>query len=314
MTWQAKVSSNQTLSITPIEIGFVNTGFLSGTFKKSIDSTHNPLLIDLFDQHLITDFRASYLINQQPLTNVKYPYWYLRLSFEAGGNVPALLTLKQQRDSNAVTDKLSGINYYQYTKIEADYQYYLPVLHNNNLAMRIIGGVGVPQSLVGLFAPNTNSTELPFEKQFYVGGANSIRAWKLRTLGPGSYYDPLGPTYYDKSGDIKLEANAELRFPIYSIVKGALFTDAGNVWLYSNDPQRPGSGFYFNTFYKQIAVGSGVGLRFDFSYFVVRFDFAVPLRDPSRPSGSEWEVDELLRQSAWFEHNLQINLGIGYPF
>jgi len=323
MTWQEKLSNNQTISVTPIEIGLVKTGFLSGSFRNSIDSTHNPLLIDLFDQHLITDFRASYFLNKsgsisgQPLTNVKNPYWYLRLSFEAGGNVPALIDrmfFNQPHDSGAATSKLFGINYYQYTKLEADYQYYLPVFQNNNLAMRVIGGMGVPQSLAGLFFPNTNSSELPFEKQFYVGGANSIRAWKLRTLGPGSYYDPFGATYYDKSGDIKLEANAELRFPIYSIVKGAIFTDAGNVWLYKNDPNRPGSGFYFNSFYKQIAVGSGLGLRLDFSYFVVRVDFAVPLRDPARAAGSEWEIDELLRQSAWFQHNLQINLGIGFPF
>jgi len=317
MTWQEKLSASQTLSITPIEISLVKTAYLSPSFDSSIVDTHNPLLIDLFDQHLVTDFRIAYFINQQPLTTVKEPYWYFRFSAETGGNAPALidaLTSNKPRDSGAVTNKVFGINYYQYSKIEADLQYYLPVFRNDNLAMRLITGVGSPQSLVGIFYPNTRSTELPFERQFYVGGANSIRAWKLRTLGPGSYLDPTGNIYYDKSGDIKLETNAELRFPIYKILKGALFVDAGNVWLYNNDTARKGSGFYFNQFYKQIAVGAGFGLRFDFNYFVVRFDFAVPLRDPSIQTGSEWEVDELLRQPGWIPRNLQINLGIGYPF
>ena len=317
MTWQEKFTKNQTLSITPVEISLVKTSYLSKTFKSSIDDTHNPLLINLFDQHLVTDLRIVYLFNQQPLTNVKSPYYYIRLSGETGGNAPALidaLTSNQPRASGASTNRIFGINYYQYSKFEADGQYYLPVLRNNNLAMRLIAGIGTPQSIAGIFFPNTRSTELPFERQFYVGGANSIRAWRLRTLGPGSYLDPSPTTYYDKSGDIKLEGNIELRFPIYSYLKGAIFVDAGNVWLYNDDQYRPGSGFYFNTFYKQIAVGSGIGLRMDFSYFVVRVDFAVPLRDPARPTGYEWEVDKLFHESGWIPQNMQINLGIGYPF
>ncbi len=317
LTWQEKLSKNQTLTITPIDINVVKTGYLSPSFDSSIVATRNPLLIDLFDKHLVTDFRIAWFINQQPLTMVKDPYWYLRFSAETGGNAPALidkLFFNQPRPAGATTSQIFGINYYQYSKFEADLQYYLPVLRNDNLAMRLITGVGDPQSIAGLFFPNTRSLELPFERQFYVGGANSIRAWKLRTLGPGSYADPSGTTYFDKSGDIKLEGNIELRFPIYGILKGALFTDAGNVWLFNNDTNRKGSGFYFNKFYKQIAVGSGFGLRLDFSYFVVRVDFAVPLRDPSISSGSEWEIDELLRRNAWFEQNLQINLGIGFPF
>ena len=317
MTWQLKLPKNQTLSVTPVEISLVNTGYLSSTFRNSIYDTHNPLLIDLFDQHLVTDGRVSWFVNQQPLTNVKNPYWYVRLSAEIGGNAPAFIDkafFNQPRPAGAATNQIFGINYYQYSKFEADEQYYLPVFRNDNIAMRLITGIGTPQSLAGILFPNTRSTELPFEKQFYVGGANSIRAWKLRTLGPGSYADHLSQTYFDKSGDIKLEGNIELRFPIYRILKGAIFTDAGNVWLFNNDKNRPGSGFYFNEFYKQIAVGSGLGLRLDFSYFVVRVDFAVPLRDPSRPAGSEWEVDELLHENGWIQRNLQINLGIGFPF
>lgn len=320
MTWTENFDENHVLSVTPIEISYVNTGFVSNTFRASIDSTHNPLLINLFDQHLITDFRMAYRINRQPFTLVKKPYWYLLLSFETGGNVPALASLASHnfkdpaKDSGAVTGKIFGIDYYQYTKLEADYQYYLPVFGKDNLALRAIGGFGAPESLVGLFFPNTQSSELPFEKQFYVGGANDIRAWKLRTLGPGSYYDPFGSQYYDKSGDIKLEANAELRFPIYSVLKGSIFTDAGNVWLYNNDPLRPGSGFGFNTFYKEIAIGSGIGFRFDFNLFVVRLDFAVPLYNPALDLSDRWQFYDIDHQSAWFTHNLQINLGIGYPF
>jgi outer membrane protein insertion porin family len=318
-TYQENFSPNFRLFVTPVEISLVNTGFVNNTFYHEVLNTHNPLLINLFDQHLITDIRGALLFNQQPLTNVKNRYWYLRISAETGGDVPAIIDLvafNKPKAPGASTNQIFGINYYEYSKIEADFHYYIPVRKDNNLAMRVIAGLGTPLSIMGILDPNTKSTILPFEKQFYVGGANSIRAWRLRTLGPGSYKDnsPSGTINYDKSGDIKLEASAEYRVPIYSILKGALFVDAGNVWLYNDDPKRPGSAFHFNSFYKEIAIGTGIGARLDFNFFVIRLDFAVPLHDPSYPESQRWRVDQLLHESAWWEHNLQINLGIGYPF
>jgi outer membrane protein insertion porin family len=314
MTWQENLRDNLRLFVTPIEISYVNTSQINSFFKQNVENTHNPLLINLFDQHIITDCRASLLFNQQPLTNVKNRYWYLRLSAETGGNVPALMSVARKKDTGSVTNRIFGVNFYQYSKFEADYRYYIPFLKENNIALRAIAGIGTPNSLVGIFAPNTRSAILPFEKQFYVGGANSIRAWRLRTLGPGSYKDPSTVLNYDKSGDIKLEINGEVRFPIYSILKGALFTDAGNVWLFNDDPKRPGSGFYFNRFYKEFAVGSGIGVRLDFNFFVIRLDFAVPLRDPSEQENHRWQLNQLFSDKDYIPSKLQVNLGIGYPF
>jgi len=317
LTWQQNLRPNIIFSVTPVELSLVNTGYVNSYFQKQVDSTHNPLLINLFDQHLITDFRMALLFNQQPLTNVKHPYWYLRISLETGGNAPALvnrLLYNNQKDSGAVTNKIFGINYYQYSKAEFDFRYYQPVGKENNFAFRGILGMGTPNSLMGLFYPSTKSEILPFEKQFYVGGANDIRAWKLRTLGPGSYEDPSGTLNYDKSGDIKLEANAEYRTPIYSILKGAAFIDAGNVWLFNDDPGRPGAAFQWHTFYKEIAIGGGLGARLDFNFFVVRLDFAEPFNDPSQPENHRWVFNNLINDKGYLGPHLQINLGIGYPF
>jgi hypothetical protein len=315
MTYQENLRPNLRLFITPIELSLVNTSYINDTFRNQVERTHNPLLINLFDQHLITDLRVALLFNQPPLTNVKSRFWYLRLAAETGGNAPAVFAeLDPNKGQGAVTNKVLGINYYQYSKFEVDYRYYIPVLKENNLAFRALAGFGTPNSLAGIFWPETRSSILPFEKQFYVGGANSIRAWRLRTLGPGSYYDESQNLNYDKSGDIKLEGNAELRMPVYSLFKIALFADGGNVWLYNDDPKRPGAGFHFNTFYQEFALGGGLGFRLDFNFFVIRLDFAVPLRDPSLPLGHRWEIHQLLYQANYIPSKMQINLGIGYPF
>ena len=159
---------------------------------------------------------------------------------------------------------------------------------------------------------------LPYIRQFYVGGSNSVRAFDARTLGPGSYRLPdssASRTYLDQAGDIKLEANVEYRFPILGIVKGALFVDAGNIWMLRDDPDRPGGTFAWKTFLDEIAVGTGVGVRFDLSFFIVRFDLAFPLRIPSLPEGERWVIRKIDFGSAgWRKENLLLNIAIGYPY
>ena len=126
-------------------------------------------------------------------------------------------------------------------------------------------------------------------KQFYIGGSNSVRAFSVWGLGPGSYRIPdsiAAKSFLDQAGDIKLEANTEYRFPIISILKGALFIDAGNIWLLQDDPNRPGGKFSSKTFLDEVAVGTGFGLRLDLSFFILRFDLAFPLRVPYLPKAS----------------------------
>jgi outer membrane protein assembly factor BamA len=192
--------------------------------------------------------------------------------------------------------RVLGINYAQYLKADIDLRYYYRFNDQNTLAFRSFLGLGLPYG---------NSTILPFEKSYSAGGSNEIRAWKYRSLGPGSYTDSL---YYDKTGDISLVLNLEYRFPIVSWFKGAFFVDAGNVWLVNPSNDFTNGEIHLNTFYKQIAIGAGFGLRLDFDFFILRLDGGFPLRNPSKPEGERWVGFD------GFLSNTNFNFGIGYPF
>ncbi len=162
--------------------------------------------------------------------------------------------------------------------------------------------------------PHGNSKSLPYIKQFFSGGTNSIRAFRNRNVGPGTYYDVNQTGVPDQTGDIKLELNTEIRAKLFSIVEGAAFVDAGNIWLYNDDPLKQGAQFTKN-FYKELAVGAGVGLRLDVSILIVRLDVAFPLRKPWLPDGERWVIKQIqLGNSQWRKDNIIWNLGIGYPF
>ncbi|HEX3006344.1 MAG TPA: BamA/TamA family outer membrane protein, partial [Bacteroidales bacterium] len=147
-----------------------------------------------------------------------------------------------------------------------------------------------------------------FEKLYYSGGANSIRGWQARTIGPGSYNDTIS-LYPNSTGDMKLEANIEYRFKLFWVLEGALFADAGNVWAIKNAEERPGSLFKLNNFYKDIAVGSGFGLRFDFKFFLFRTDLGLKMRDPARKT-DKW----IFSQKHLLLRDFALNMAIAYPF
>jgi outer membrane protein assembly factor BamA len=156
----------------------------------------------------------------------------------------------------------------------------------------------------GLGIPYGNSKAMPFEKSFYAGGANGIRAWRARELGPGSLPDS-SESNVDQIGNMSLEGNIELRFPITGIFEGPAFIDAGNIWNVSQEDSRPNTEFAFQNLWKGTAVGVGAGLRLNFTFFVMRLDIATPIKDPG-------SLDPYLIKSRWNRTNL--NLGIGYPF
>jgi outer membrane protein insertion porin family len=195
----------------------------------------------------------------------------------------------------------------QYVKGEADFRYYLNITPGSMvLANRIIVGVGLPYG---------NSSELPFIKQFFTGGTNSLRAFRSRSVGPGTYISPsLQDLLIDQSGDIKFEMNTELRARLAGIIHGALFIDAGNIWLFNENPDKPGAKFT-SKFLSELAVGAGAGIRFDISFLVLRLDVAFPLRKPYLTPGNRWVINQLdLLSPGWRKDNLVYNLGIGYPF
>jgi outer membrane protein assembly factor BamA len=155
-----------------------------------------------------------------------------------------------------------------------------------------------------------NSAALPFEKQYFSGGANSIRAWQVKNLGPGSYDDPDETAYPNQTGDVKLEANMEYRFPLFWKLEAAVFLDVGNIWSLSPEDDRPGAGFKFNRFYKELAVGTGAGTRLVFNFFILRFDLGIPLRSPVQVEDSNW----LPGNAGISGRDLTFNIAIGYPF
>ena len=173
------------------------------------------------------------------------------------------------------------------------------------------------RTFVGTGVPYGNSYALPFIKQFFVGGPNSLRGFLIREVGPGSYVDPATYNtetgekknigFFNQTGDIKMELNAEFRFDIYKWFKGAFFIDAGNVWTIREDT-RVGGNFEFKRFWKEFAVDAGLGARLDFNFFVIRLDYGFPLRDPRKNESNRW-----LFQNAQFRKG-QFQLAIGYPF
>jgi outer membrane protein assembly factor BamA len=189
--------------------------------------------------------------------------------------------------------------YSQFVKFTSDLRYYRNG-YNKSLVIRLYAGIGLSYG---------NSIALPYVEQFFSGGAYSVRGWTARYLGPGSYYEEDLSGYIDQSGDIKLENNIEFRFDMSKMLKGALFIDVGNIWLVNEDPNRPGADFNFDTFYDQLAVSTGFGIRFDFNFFVLRTDFGIPLRYPYPINNEYW----LLGTGNIFS-STNFHLAIGYPF
>jgi outer membrane protein assembly factor BamA len=207
--------------------------------------------------------------------------------------------IKKQTEKNDRPYTIFGNVYSQFFKATLEMRYYTQTT-KKGLAMRLYTGTGISYG---------NSTVMPYIEQYYTGGSNSIRAFVARSLGPGGYQPEESNGIIDQTGDIRIEGNMEYRFAISKTLLGAVFVDAGNVWLLNPDEYRPDAEFKFNTFMKQLAVGTGAGLRFDFDFFVLRTDFGVPLRTPYPGESGNWikSVDDK-------RFGVLLNLAIGYPF
>jgi len=293
---------------------------LNYSWGKSREITHSysPLYLNSvsllattpdFDSIVNENIYIRRSFEEQFIIGMKYEFRYdntylkqpRNIYFQAGvstsGNTLDLFAGMGKDPSDRPYEFLNNI-YSQHLKLTSDLRYYFHG-QNNTLAMRMYAGVGLPY---------LNSNILPYVEQFFSGGAYSIRGFTARSLGPGSYYDD-GNTYIDQSGDLKLEANLEYRFGISRVLKGAFFVDVGNIWLINEDENRPGSDFKFNSFLGQLAVGTGVGLRFDFNFFVLRTDLGIPLRTPYVLDDSNW-----LTGSGNIRSSSMFYLAIGYPF
>ncbi|MCD4664906.1 MAG: outer membrane protein assembly factor, partial [Bacteroidales bacterium] len=242
--------------------------------------------------------KYSYIFNNQEINKIKN-FVYLRANLETAGNLLNLVAKATGAPENSENFRtVFGIRYSQYIKSDFDFRYYVMTKKKHIIAFRYFIGVAVPYG---------NSIDIPFEKGFYGGGANGMRAWPLRYLGPGSYQN-INPGL-ERVGDVMLEGNIEYRFPIYKVLKGGLFYDIGNIWLLNKLETFPGGEFAFNSFLNELAMDVGFGIRLDFSYFVFRIDMAQRLRDPALPKDNRWVIGT---GGNWF--NPVLNFGIGYPF
>jgi len=309
--------------ITPLEISAVEVD-LSDDFSNRITRLNDQFLAASFQDHIISSTSYGFTYNQQQLTGRRHTYYY-HSTIETAGNLLRLASSLLERPINQDNSyEILNIQFAQYVKMGHDFRYYFTMNDKNSIATRIIGEIGIPLSNL--------KNALPFEKSFFAGGTNSIRAWRARTLGPGSYLDSDSTNLYfqrfDRIGDIHLEGNFEYRFDLLKSLEGALFLDAGNIWLTNENPTWAGSGFSPD-FWKEIAIGGGFGVRFDLSFFIIRLDLALPLRDPSLSIGERWifepkeNINNLRKVAAELDPDIiykpynniiNFNLGIGYPF
>lgn len=305
-TWKETQEKEHTFN--PLAINFARLMNTTKIFDDLLRA--NPFLKQSFEEQFTIGGNYSFTYNTLIKTNRRNQYYFNGI-VDVSGNMLSLtnriVTDRSPTDQNPYL--LFGNKYSQYSKFSTDARYYFIINRNSKIATRVIAGVGIPYG---------NSTTLPYLKQFFSGGSNSIRAFLPRTVGPGSYEMPdslLNKGFLDKAGDVKLEGSIEYRFTIISVLKGGLFLDAGNVWLLKKNAQLSGGEFKADEFYTQLAVGTGFGLRLDLSFFILRFDLGMPLRKPYLPENDRWVIDKIdFSERNWRKQNLVLNIAIGYPF
>ncbi|HKG05795.1 MAG TPA: BamA/TamA family outer membrane protein [Pedobacter sp.] len=304
-----KESKYKEHTFNPISINYVQPSKLD-TSKR--DSLYRIGLRGALEKQFIIGSNYSFTYTNQ-MDEARRNNLYFNGSIETGGNVWGLFVGKNEKgEKSFLKTPLT-----QFVRFETDLRDYYKLTRNVVWANRLNLGYGYAYG---------NSNTLPFVRQFFAGGSNDIRAFRARALGPGTYKVP-DTVFADQGGDIKLMLNTELRFKIVSVLHGALFADAGNIWLRKEDlgtpetadrpaiPGRPGSGFKFKNALNEIAIGTGAGLRVDATIFVIRLDVAFPIRKPYLPEGQRWVADQInFGSKTWRKENLIYNIGIGYPF
>ena len=315
--------------LTPISLEY-RIGRLDEDFKQQLDKEGYRLYIESNDRAYIgLGSQYSYTFNTLRLNNLEN-FFYFRGAIDVSGNTLGLISeVVDFKKNESGENTLLGVPYLQYSKIETDFRYYKHLGGERQLIFRFNPGVAVPYG--------NNQNLLIFEKNFYSGGMNGIRAWQARTLGPGGYNRSVLPDSLrlnlrnlDQLGEVKIEGNLEYRFKLLNNflgakLKGATFIDAGNIWRLKDDGLNPEGQFKWNGFLDQIAIGGGFGFRFDLEYFVFRLDIAAKIRDPQFKGSDRWVISEIFSSKEFNERYLetnypdkynfiQYNFGIGMPF
>ena len=280
--------------LQPFDLSYIKLD-PSPEFQQLLEGINNPFLRNSYTDNLILALKYSFIFNNQAKRKGRN-YLYFRVNAESAGNsIDAFsegLNLRRNEDGSK---QLAGIRYAQYVRSDFDLRYYQKLNAKTKMVYRLASGLGVPYG---------NSEAMPFEKSFFAGGANNIRAWRARELGPGALPDS-SESDVDQIGNMQITTNLEYRFPISKLFEGAVFVDAGNIWNVEQEDSRESTEFEFSSLWRSTAMGVGAGLRLNFTFFILRFDIATPVKDPSNKN-------PYLIQTRWQETNL--NFGIGYPF
>lgn len=283
--------------VNPVELSLIKIPYKSQQF---IDWLEGKYIYYSYQPHLIAVSSYSAIFSNQNIQK-KEDFIFVRFNVESAGNILYSVYKLGGIDDSHGKYSLFNTTFAQFVKSDIDFRFFNFVDENNSFAFRVFAGAGLPYN---------NSTALPFEKRYFAGGANSIRAWQVRNLGPGSFIDTARSHYPNQTADIKLEANFEYRFKMFWLLEGAFFVDSGNIWAITENDEREGALFKWNKFYKDLAIGTGFGARFDFSFFIFRLDLGIKARDPSIIGENKW----ILSHRRLNRNDLTLNLGIGYPF
>ncbi len=296
-TWKPNLQTQFT--VAPVAVSYLQATNVTDSFQKEI-AINPSLLLSVYSEAVLGTF-VSY--TRTSSFRARRNKTYFNASVDLSGNVVGLATgAKEYRSKN-----IFGVPFAQYVKLDADYHFTRKMINNMEWANRLQIGVGLPYN---------NSRLLPFTKLYTIGGSGSIRGFRTLTLGPGTYK----PTPDDQrffqiiGGDYKLLGNTELRLPFTKQLSGALFVDAGNVW--TKDTTLFGiQGQLSKKFLKEIAVATGIGIRFDATVLLIRVDLGMPIRKPYLPDGERWVFNKIdIGSNAWRKENLILNIAIGLPF
>ena len=292
-----KNRTNSSFVLRPIAINWVNVSYIDQDYFNSLQ---NQYLKYSFQSQLIVAISGSYVLNKQ-YASAPNNQTTVRANCELSGNIlNGLVHLFSKPNPDRNYHELLGIRYSQYARADVSASHKIMFGKVTALAGRLYAGVAYAYG---------NSDAVPFDRLFYAGGSNSMRGWAPRTLGPGSSPAPTNVVYPTQLGDMKLEANLEFRFPIWDMFHGATFLDLGNIWYIGRkDVSYPESSvFRLKNFYKQLAFNTGIGIRLDIDFAILRLDWGIQLFNPNSPEGKRW-----IHNFKW--RNTSLNFGVGYPF
>jgi outer membrane protein assembly factor BamA len=293
--WSWGLRRFENFTFRPVDIALVRRIYMDPDFENQLQ---NPYLRASYNSQLIAGLSTSYVYNNQP-RDLNAGAVVIRANLETTGNLFQGLTHWLSHSTSGGYYNILGGRFSQYVRGDASFSQKIVLGEKTTIAYRLSGGA--------IFSYG-NSQSPPIDKMFFAGGINSMRGWGVRTLGPGGMlYEKK--SYPSQRGDVKLETNVEFRFPLWNVFRGAVFCDVGNIWFMRSSPtEYPDEAvFHLNNFYKQLAFNTGLGLRIDIKFAVLRLDWGIQLHNPGKPAGERW-----IHNFKW--NNTALNFGVGYPF